>query len=279
MKSRAKAKSKMDARTAALRMCAVLLESSDPTVLSFVCSGGSRERKTNAGLVHTALRVGLAGGLFDTRRSKRGVTGADGLPIAEALESNAGYLRYLGRFLASIRLGVLFSSSASDAVAAGCGGGAPPRRRSLEGRVLLELLSGDVMDQLMRISKFAPPLDDVEAFRSVLVAEDAEEAGGGDSQYVLKHAARECRRLLFLLLGDRNRSPFLTHIHEEATVAKEIGGRSSPQEHIVNRALMWLLNNEHSLPIRAFLLHCLRTTPQLLFSFFRSLPMPEAKPT
>ena len=274
-KRKCKVRARMDARTAALRMCSVLLESSDPTVLSFVCSGGSRERKTNAGVVHTALRVGLAGGLFDTRRNKRSAAGADGLPSAEALESNAGYLQHLGRFLASIRRGVL----SSDVSGGDAGSTKPSRRHGLEGRVLLELLNGDVMDQMMRISKFAPALEDVGSFRAVLTATDFDETDE-DSRRRLRRAASECRRVLFLLLGDKDRSPFLSHIHDEATAAaKEIGGRSSPQEHIVNRALMWLLNNERSLPMRAFILHCLRTTPQLLLSFFRSLPMPEAKPT
>jgi len=262
-------------------MCSVLLQSADPTVLSFVCSGGSRERKTNAGIVHTALRVGLAGGLFDPRRRRTcsntsgGGRHPDDVPSGEALEGSAKYLRHLGRFVASIR-----DSCLPPSAVAGGSNGPPSRRRGLDDRILQELLNGDVMDQLLRISKFAPPLEDVESFRAVLAAADDWQSETHDeAQHHLTQAARECRRVIFLLLGDKDRSPFLRHIHDEANAEKEIGGRSSPQEQIVSRALLWLMSNEYSLPTRAFILHCLRLTPQLIFPFFRSLPMPEARPT
>ena len=248
-------KAPMDVRTAALCLSAALIESGDVTVQSFACSPGSKERKTNPGIVHLALRFGLVGGALDSRsdpEKRRHLT--EGL-----------FLQSIARLVSSIRCHVLPSHENNWR----------SRSQRLDNRIIMKLLNPEAMDKLIQVSALAPPLESTTAYNAVLSGSDIYRLSEENASVEL--CAVECRRLVFILLADPVRSPFLKQIGENSVKYFSPTAQTS-HVNTISKALCRLIATDSSLPMRNFVIRCLRVTPQLLSSCFRLLPIPDPKP-
>ena len=92
----------------------------------------------------------------------------------------------------------------------------------------------------------------------------------------IEYAAVEARRLLFVLLCDKSRSPLLHLIYSRGAVAWEDLPLAQLQN--LSRALLSITSSSCSLQMRQFILYCLNGTPQILPLYFKSLSVVDPKP-
>lgn len=98
----------------------------------------------------------------------------------------------------------------------------------------------------------------------------------------IETASIEARRLLYLLLADTRRSPFLYGLHHgrRADKSSKIEEQSTVYLTQLSRALHNMLSDHgHSPSMKLFLGMCLQMTPQLVPHFFRGLRLLDPKPT
>jgi hypothetical protein len=227
-------------RVASLRLAAVLTEWQDGAIVSFITTKGSRERKINPGILYVAVRHGL-----------------DGSSVENHDETYNDYLATVTRLLRAIR--VLLLDAERDS-----------RRSLMSKRDLVDLLAGDALTHIAQLAASAPPLTDSKSYEQILSGKDIY-----STLTAVRIAGMQSRRILFFLLADSARSPFLSRI-----TGSKMGDKMAincAQELV--RAMMLLLQRSGSLPMQRFLIHCLRTTPLLVPHFFRMIIVPDPKQT
>ena len=205
--------------------------------------------------MHLALRFGLVGGALDSRsdpEKRRHLT--EGL-----------FLQSIARLVSSIRCHVLPSHENNWR----------SRSQRLDNRIIMKLLNPEAMDKLIQVSALAPPLESTTAYNAVLSGSDVYRLSKENASVEL--CAVECRRLVFILLADPVRSPFLKQIGE---ISVKYFSPTAQTSHVntISKALCRLIATDSSLPMRKFVIRCLRVTPQLLSSCSRLLPIPDPKP-
>ena len=133
-----------------------------------------------------------------------------------------------------------------------------------------DLLSGEVLANLSKLSLFAPSLDTTEDFmHSVLCGEDSYHDVNS-----IELAAIEARRLLFTLLSDDEVSPFLVMIRY-----RDQDDQSEAHFFQLSKVLHSLLKEGgNNASTRILLRTCLATTPQLVPHVFQGLHLSDPKP-
>lgn len=134
-----------------------------------------------------------------------------------------------------------------------------------------------MLNNLTRLSQLAPPFDaTVESVQLIVDAKDRHDGLGP-----IEVAYVEARRILFLLLADTRRSPFLvgarrTEVKSGQSTKDE--DRSSPRLPQIAIALHGVLANHGHGPSTKMLLEiCLKNTPELVPHFFRGLQLSDPK--
>jgi len=213
-------------RTEAILLATSLLHANDAAVNTYICTGGSKERKVKPGILFLALREGLSAPSQTSAREN-----TDDSEYNSALIDMLEYLRL-----------TLFSGS-----------------KVKNGRLLFNLMSRDPLQNLCRLSFHAPPLTKHSTFIQVLDAQDNEDE---ELYTVHEDVGIEARRLLFPLLSDPLRSPFLPNFGTDQ----------------VARSMSRLLESRKGgIELRHFLLYCTNQNPSLIEELFGLLTMPEAK--
>jgi hypothetical protein len=225
-------------RAACLKLGAVLVEWNDPTTTSYVATSGSRERKIQPGLLYLALRFGLTDAAFNGSDDK------------DNDEQNEEFLETVARLLEAVR-GLLPTKGRN-------------KEDTLSRRALTELLAADALQHISRIATCAAKLVD---FESVLTADDAH-----DDLSLLEEVGMQAQRLLFPLLADSSRSPFLSRIS-----GKVEDKTSTINAQQIVKAMNELLSKQGSIPMQKFLVHILLNSPLLAQTFNRSLSIPDSK--
>lgn len=231
------------ARVAALQLAATLAEMDDSVVFSCISTTGVKERKIRPGMLFLSLQRGLFIGEIENWR----------------------HSRVVARLLLAVRKLL--------------------ERPTIAKQSLADLFSRDFIQKLILFSMQAPPLTSRMGFLDVLAGtdtygnddkevddEDRASIGSVACDAANRHRlAIEARRLLFVLLGDAERSPLL-----HSLLAK----RPSMAVHqLVVRAMVQLLDctadPDHQ--IRLFVVHIANLVPLLFPSFMRNIPLPEIK--
>ena len=226
-------------RSASLRLACALAETSDTTVMSYIVAAGSKERKVNPGILYCSLKYGMTNNLHGNYSTGDG-----------AME-NAGYQKALVRLLRVVQRVLLQPSGLSR-------------------RVLSDLLSGETLQNLAVTATNAPPLDDDRnTFQAVLKSEDTY-----TEPTLLEKVGIEARRILFVLLSDRDKSPFLVRI-----TGRPDDKASSFHATAVAKAIVHCYEASPSLQTQNFVLVCLKRTPLLLPAVFRFISMPNQTQT
>ena len=244
-----------ESRTAVMQLTRTLLSSKDSTVLHYIGSPGSKERKLSAGLLVLALRDGL-----------RDTFAAD-LPSS----MRNAYYQEIVRLLQTLRQ-ILYSNSS---------------RTVYSTRRWVEIFSQEVLQNLCDLSLHAPLLAKPDLFQSVLDATDTYETTT-KSLSSLEVAGMEARRLLWPLLVDRKRSPLLQWViqqqQQESTVLGPSMNKQSghnPANHAelsLVRAMGRLLDTHPAsgrLAWQQCFCHGMTATPTLLLDLFQKLTVPD----
>lgn len=220
-----------EARTEAINLVTTLIRKRDSVVNTYICTSGSKERKVKPGILFVAFREGL---LFKHQES------------ISTTELDEDYLDAISDMMYSFRILVL------------------NQPRLVNKKLLLNLLSKEPMQNLCQLLSHAPSLNGDNSIQSVLEAKDFYQ-----DLESLPNAAVEARRLLFPLLSEPSKSPFLSSfgniqdsIDEVQLVRTMISLRQIPNAGIT---------------MQHFLLDCTRKTPRLLSGFFRMLAFPDHK--
>ena len=135
------------------------------------------------------------------------------------------------------------------------------------------------MTNLSNISSLAPSFDPTtESIRAIVNGNDVY-----DNLSSIEIASVDARRLLFLLLIDTHRSPFLHGIHHVTVEGKSRRIEAEQKDFRLSqlsKALHGMLASQgHSLSMNVFLGMCFKTTPELVPHFFRGLQLFDPKPT
>lgn len=167
-------------RTEAIELATILLKVRDAVVNTYICGGGSRERKVKPGIMFVAVRDGLASNSRTTK--KEDVDDDD-------------YRGAVTNLLASVRQSLFVGG-----------------KNSSNSKFLLSLMTREPLAHLCRLSCYAPPLrTGKRTFADVLHGQDTV----AEDESTLESVGLESRRLLFLFLAVRTFSPFLQHKEDE----------------------------------------------------------------
>ena len=170
-------------RIEAILLATKLLRSNDHAVNTYICKGGSKERKVKPGILYLAFREGLSAGGNKVQ------------------DNNDEYGDAVADMLECIRL-LLFTRG----------------RNSSNSRLLHNLVSRDALQHLCRLSSYAPVLTRMNTFEDVLNVRDKE----NELERPLETLGIEARRLLFPLLSDQAVSPFLSSNSNDDQVARSM---------------------------------------------------------
>ncbi len=221
------------ARIEAIRLATILLQTGDSAVATYICTAGSRVRKVKTGILYVTFREGLAKHSQADRISAIGHDEDYFDAVAEMLEVTRNLIEN------------------------------PNLSKVVGSKFLLELFARDPLYHLSDFSLHAPSLSSNKNFEQVL---DGIDNPDDDHLHALSYAGTEARRLLFLLLSNKIKSPLLANLS------------SKTQAHlIVNIMLRLLLTKKAGIQQRLFLLHCVNVSPFLLQELFRVLSIPEYK--
>lgn len=234
------------AQIAALNLASTLTEIDDAVVFSCISTAGVKDKKVRPGALFLALQQGL--------------------PVQQQHQTDA--VVSLRQIQAVTRLFKAVRSLLS--------------RPAVSQRSLIVIFSRECMQHICHIStSWAPPLTNFEVVLSVTDTHDDTEHAVHDT-YDMEHAAHatlakekagtEARRLLFPLLADLKRSPFLPSI--SAATKHNRFYEAAVQR--VTRAMVLLLD-DRNLEVRRFLLHIPSIAPVLLPAFFRAMPIPDTR--
>ena len=227
-------------RVEAIRLAIALLQSGDSAVSSYICTGGSRERKVKPGLLYMALREGMA---QPTHASKTFYTPDETQYYdGEHMEAVAEMLRAIRRTL-------------TDPYNAGY--------KHLIG----ELLCGDALGHICRYVSLAPATQSGISCEDILAGIDKY----NNKMKSFQRAGVEARRLVFLLFSDPSRSPLLLKI------SREIQHRKLADQATTKAMINLLGAPTGGVLIRQFLVGCVNKTPMLLPSLFAILPFPDPR--
>jgi hypothetical protein len=223
-------------RATCIQLASALLQRHDPSITSYISTIGSRERKNSPGILYLSLRFGFEDSMFHER--------------GECTRSQKQYLESLSVLLQGL-LALL-------------GDG---REGLLSKRALADLLGADAIMNMSHAAAFSPPLT---SYKAVLKSED-EYQGTLTS---LQEVGINARRLLFLLLSDASRSPFLKRIS-----GKDDDKLSAIYMTFMVKALNQLLCAYPSIETQNFILHAMTVTPHLLSGVFRHVKIPDVNST
>ena len=259
-----------------VRLVCTLLETQDFIVLSrltevpspgWATKRGGKKDLGNFGIGNIALRYGVQHLLDIVRQSQADDDENEGVDDGSYAECIARLLRGVnGIILPSIEGKNQKVNSVSS------------KKDNKGGFVLgmgptADLLSGDVLDSLSELSLLAPHFEPTLASIQGIIR--------GDDVYAdldsIETAAVEARRLLFVLLVDTRRSPFLRDSSSSYSTDKEDQFTAYlPQ---LSKSLHSLLSGQgHSVSLKMILGLCLRTTPEITPHFFRSLQLSDPRP-
>ena len=260
--------SQYKARGRCLRLACVLAETWDPTVLSYIATPGSRERKISPGILHMAFRFGLTDSLFGSSAMR-----------ANTDEPESFYDDYLDGVYRLMTVARTLSTTASTS-------------ELLSVRAMSDLFVGEAVANLATLAGNAPPLVSHEqvlagtdTYRNTTI--DTDESDHDDGLPFLQEIGVESRRLLFALLASDTESPFLLRINNGPNQSNNKShGRTIRQPETrsiaflstcLAKALHRVVESSMSLPIQRFIKTCLTKTPPLLPTFFRLLTIPDVQ--
>jgi hypothetical protein len=130
-------------------------------------------------------------------------------------------------------------------------------------RVMVELFAAkECMANLVQLATdYAPPVGD---FHDVLTYRDTYDpgAGAGADRPPMQQVGISARRLLFCLLSDSTNSPLLAL-------------RQISEQQIVRAMILFWSKSPTGITIQPFLIHCVKSTPQIMVPFLRLLPVPD----
>ena len=216
-------------RVEAINLVTTLVKTRDSAVNTYICTGGSKERKVKPGILFIAFREGLL-------LRRQGIV---------SLESDDDYFDAIADLMYHFRLLILNQS------------------RSINQKLLLNLLRKEPMQNLCQLLSHAPPLTDDNTVSSVIGAKDSY-----PELESLPNAAVEARRLLFPLLSDPSKSPFLSSrnmLH------------SSEGEQLIRTLVNLRQIPNAGITMQHFLVDCVQRTPTLFPGFFKMLAFPDHK--
>jgi len=276
-----KSKTSYQIQIQCIRLICILFETEDYMILSKLCeapsaalsSGSGKGRgKSNTtqganekkkGLAYIALRYGIQA-LLEGEKSS---TTADTDKEKEHMKL---YAQYMVRLLRNVRT-ILLSNDNEE---------------GLEVNVKADLLSGEVLNILTKLSNHAPEID--------ATAESRQRIINGNDTYedldrtMMEVASIEARRIVFLLLADSDRSPFLYGFHkvnkaQSSSITTNMGYQSSLYLSQLAKVLHNMLGNQgggHDPSTKLLLELCLKTTPELVPHFIKGLQLStDLKPT
>jgi len=230
-------------RSACLDLTCTLLETNDPVVLSYTTNmgGQKKENKRKCGVVYTALRtISLDDNLFSN----------DEIPVEAATKISSS----LCRLLQAIRTNMLQSEDIDNC-------NQNKKHLSSNSYTQLEFFKGEVFDLLAELSrrKFQQSGND----------------NNEQSKTLVNNIYEECHQVVEVLLSDSLRSPFLIYLKS----------KDSPDKTSIFclqklcRYLHMFLTGHPAKVKQNFVICCLKRSPILLPTFFRTIQIPEIKPT
>jgi len=263
-----------------VRLVCTLLETQDFIVLSRLTEvpspgwatkrGGGKKDVGNFGIAQIALRYGIQRLLDIVRQSQ---TGNDDGDDERSVDDDI-YAECIARLLRGVNFVILPSSETKNQNVKG----GSSKKDNKGGFVLgmgatADLLSGEVLGSLSELSLLAPQFDPtLVSIQDIINGDDVY-----DDLDSIETAAVEARRVLFALLADTRRSPFLRDSSSSFTTEKDDQFTAYlPQ---LSKSLHSLLSGQgHSVSLKMILGLCLRTTPEITPHFFRSLQLSDPKP-
>jgi hypothetical protein len=177
-------------RTEAIFLATCLLDAKDAAVNTYICTGGSKERKVKPGILFIALREGLAASQSNNEKNE-----------------DDDYNDAAANMLEHLRISMFSGSKLTNP------------------RLLFNLMARDPLQHLCRLSSHAPPLTKDRTFIKVLGGNDDENV---DLDSSLTNLGVDARRLLFPLLSDRVMSPFLPNFGGEHVARSMVRLLESP---------------------------------------------------
>ena len=272
-----------------VRLVCTLLETQDFIVLSRLLAevpspgwatkrGGGKKDVGNFGVGHVALRYGIQRLLDIVRRSSRQSEHGDDDDDDEKSVEDDVFAECIARLLRGVN-GIILPSSETKNQNANDNGSKKHNKGGgfvLGMGVTADLLSGEVLGNLSELSLLAPQFDPT--FDSI------QDIINGDDVYndldSIETAAVEARRLLFVLLADTRRSPFLRDSSSSSSTAEKQDDQFTSYFPQLSKSLHSLMSGQgHSVSLKMILGLCLRTTPEITPHFFRSLQLSDPKPT
>ncbi|KAL7554426.1 hypothetical protein ACHAWF_017849 [Thalassiosira exigua] len=262
-----------------LRLVCTLLETKDYVVLSRISEAprqgsnkgkgkGGNHSAGDVGLAYIALQYGIQRLLEVGKGQEKNLENEEERISDEGDNHIQSFAWCMARLLRNIR--TIFLPSVS-------GEGNSNNGRNAEKDFLLgvdstaKFFSGVVLINLSKLSLRAPFFDDTtESIRAIKNGIDEYDDLGP-----MELAALEARRLLFIILSDTHKSPFLHYIQCNAT------GEYSTQYLVqLSNVLHGVLANQvHGMSMKMFLGICLVTTRELVPHFLQGLQLPDPKPT
>jgi len=222
-------------RSSFLHLASSLLELDDSVVTSYVTTSGSKENKTKPGIVYIAVRKALS---HESILNKT-------IDIFAGFEHEVlEYHWAVYRLVRTLRLKLII-----------------PSNRPLSDRALIDLLKGEALNLLSRISLLASKSSNNKGY-------------GSDIEAGLNLIAFESRRIVhFILLEDR--SPFLVPLHSDDSLETVV----DTCIHQLNHCVRMLTSTTVDIPTQNFITQCFANSPILLSHFFRTMAVPEPKPS
>ncbi|CAJ1918000.1 unnamed protein product [Cylindrotheca closterium] len=226
---------RLEARTETMELANFLLKMQDTVVNTYICTSGSKERKVKPGILFVALREGLLPGKAKSQSPNDIDNDGDATDYMDAVAD----------LLKSFRLLIL------------------NQPKSMNSRLLSELLSGEPIQNLCFLLTHAPRLSGKNTYLSIVNEKDTY---GGDIES-LPNVGLEARRIVFPLLYDSSRSPYLSASKHGKLDAQHLGK--------ILLSLLWTPSG--GIGMQKFLIACAQKTPALLPILFRLLTFPDPK--
>ena len=244
---------------------------------SVVNTKGSNERK-NYGLAYIALRYGMHE-LFELGKN-------DDHAIIHQRQKIL-FARYMTRLLQDVR-SIILAPLPDCRVSSGTNDGRKRGNAALSMNVKADLFTTEIINNLTKLSSLAPTFDATnESIQSIINATDRY-----DNLNFVEFASVEARRILFILLLDTCRSPFLVTIHcstknkvarqqlTSTSIATNDNDRSTLLLSQLASALHAILATnyqQYSPSSKVLLTMCLRGTPELVPHYFHKLQLSDPK--
>ncbi len=204
-------------RTEAILLATRLLDANDAAVNTYICTGGSKERKVKPGILFIALREGLAASQSNTESNDDDYNDA----AADMLEH--------------LRTSMFNGSKLTNP------------------RLLFNLMARDPLQHLCRLSSHAPQLTESRKFTTVLDGKDDDEDDDETEDSTLMGLGVEARRLLFPLLSNHVISPFLPNFGSEQVARSMVRLLESPNTTVELRRFLVYCTKENPCLIEGLL--------------------------